>query len=437
MGYQEEFINSIAPHIVAWRDYLGYGVASAIIAQACLESAYGRSNKAVNYHNYFGLKYKEGRVSCNNGYFTDTSLEQLPDGTYITITTKWFSFPDTHTGVKGYYQFVNYPKYDIKYCEDPLSYLQALKDGGYATSQKYVDNCMAIVNKYNLTQFDNGGAKVKPDSQLAQGIIVSPTTYGKRSKLPDTITIHHMGCFPSPSAKNQCERFASKSRRASATYCIGNDGTIWQGLPECYAPCTSSNKTNDMRAVTIEVANSSGAPDWKISDKAFNSLVALCADICKRNNIKALIWSDNKKDRVNHVNGCNLNKHKDFSATKCPGSYIENLEKGGALAALINQYIDKGSYILYGYDYSPVFDPVYYSDHYIDLKNAFGDNAQALWNHFCAYGMNELRKASEEFDPIYYMNAYKDLKEAYGNNYPMYYFHYVAFGKAEGRKARA
>lgn len=68
MGYQEDFIDQIAPHVCAWRNYLGFGVASAIIAQACLESAYGRSNKAHNYNNYFGIKYKDGRVDCNDGY---------------------------------------------------------------------------------------------------------------------------------------------------------------------------------------------------------------------------------------------------------------------------------------------------------------------------------------------------------------------------------
>lgn len=65
MGYQEDFIAQIAPHVTAWRNYLGFGVASAIIAQACLESAYGRSNKAYNYNNFFGLKYKEGRELQN------------------------------------------------------------------------------------------------------------------------------------------------------------------------------------------------------------------------------------------------------------------------------------------------------------------------------------------------------------------------------------
>ena len=91
-------------------------------------------------------------------------------------------------------------------------------------------------------------------------------------------------------------------------------------------------------------------------------------------------------------------------------------------------------YYLNGLDYSPVFDPVYYANRYPDLMGAFGLNAQALWNHFTLYGMNELRRASEEFDPVFYKNTYHDLYEAYGDDNPSYYKHYVAFGKNEGRK---
>ena len=82
-----------------------------------------------------------------------------------------------------------------------------------------------------------------------------------------------------------------------------------------------------------------------------------------------------------------------------------------------------------------MFDPVYYSNKYSDLKQAFGNNADALWNHFQKYGMNEFRQASAEFNPVIYKNRYADLRGAYGDNNPLYYFHYVACGKAEGRTA--
>ena len=83
---KQEFIKTIAPYCQKYSKKYGFKVASPAIAQACLESGYGTSNKA-NYHNYFGLKYRQGRVTCNDGIFTDKSMEQNKDGLYIEIVT--------------------------------------------------------------------------------------------------------------------------------------------------------------------------------------------------------------------------------------------------------------------------------------------------------------------------------------------------------------
>ena len=57
--------------------------------------------------------------------------------------------------------------------------------------------------------------------------------------------------------------------------------------------CTS-NAANDHRAITIEVANNGGAPDWPVSDKAYAALLDLLTDICRRNGIKKLLWQGDK-----------------------------------------------------------------------------------------------------------------------------------------------
>ena len=430
MGRQEDFILSIVPYVSSWKNYLGYGVVSAIVAQACLESAYGSSDKA-KHNNYFGLKYKGNRVSCYSEIFSAYSAEQLPDGTYVTIKTDWYGFSDINTGVQGYYEFINIDRYkQAKAASDPRTYLQALKDAGYATSINYVDNCMAVINKYNLTQYD-GGTPMYTNSSLVNYIDLSPGNYGLRDHKIDTITIHHMAGNLSVET---CGQLFHK-KKGNSNYGIGSDGRIALYVEEKNGAWTSSNKTNDMRAITIEVANNSGAPNWTISAQALNSLLLLCADICRRNDIKALVWSPNKSDRINHRNGCNMTMHKDFAATACPGPFIESIE--GLIAIAVNQLLTQSPYTLNGYDYAPVFDPVYYAGRYPDLRAAFGDDANQLWQHFVAFGMMEFRQASDEFDPVYYKSMYADLQQAYGSDNPMYYFHYVAAGKAEGRQAHA
>ena len=64
---QEQFIAEIAKYVQKYAPQYGIAVCSPIIAQACLESAYGTSKKA-KHHNYFGLKYRANRVTCNKGY---------------------------------------------------------------------------------------------------------------------------------------------------------------------------------------------------------------------------------------------------------------------------------------------------------------------------------------------------------------------------------
>ena len=87
------------------------------------------------------------------------------------------------------------------------------------------------------------------------------------------------------------EIFSRPSRQASANYGIGSDGRIALYVDESRRSWASSNAANDQRAVTIEVANSSRGGDWPVSAAAWNSLVTLCVDICRRNGIARLDWT--------------------------------------------------------------------------------------------------------------------------------------------------
>ena len=151
---------------------------------------------------------------------------------------------------------------------------------------------------------------------------LSPNHSGKRTKKIDTITIH---CMAGNCSVETCGNlFANSARQASSNYGIGTDGRIALYVDEANRSwCTSSN-ANDQRAVTIEVANNGGAPDWPVSAKAYAALLDLVTDICKRNGIKRLVWSTSKNDRVNHLNGCNMTVHRDYANKSCPGDYLYN-----------------------------------------------------------------------------------------------------------------
>lgn len=151
---QKQFAEQIAGYVQKIAPEFGIEVVSPIVAQAILESGWGTSNKA-KYHNYFGLKYRKDRVSCNSGYFNDGSSEQLPTGEYIPISTDWYSFPDMQSGVLGYFQFVNIDRYkNLKGVKDPFEYVKLIKEDGYATSLDYVEKISNVIKNNNLTQYD-------------------------------------------------------------------------------------------------------------------------------------------------------------------------------------------------------------------------------------------------------------------------------------------
>lgn len=170
------------------------------------------------------------------------------------------------------------------------------------------------------------------NSSLISYTKLSPNHSGKRTKKIDTITIH---CMAGQLSVESCGAlFAKSSRQASSNYGIGPDGRIALYVDEGNRSwCTSSN-ANDQRAVTIEVASDATHP-YAVKDKAYDALLDLVTDICKRNGIKKLIWSTSKNDRVNHLNGCNMTAHRDYAAKACPGDYLYNRE--GEIAAEVNR----------------------------------------------------------------------------------------------------
>lgn len=161
---------------------------------------------------------------------------------------------------------------------------------------------------------------------------ISPNKNSPRNHKIDTLTIHHMA--GNLSIETCGNVFASKSKQASSNYGIGSDGRVGMYVEEKDRSWCSCSGSNDHRAITIEVANCTGAPDWKVSDQAYATLINLCADICKRNGIEKLVWSDSKSDRVNHKNGCNMTIHSDFYSTSCPGPYLKG--KMADIASKVN-----------------------------------------------------------------------------------------------------
>ncbi len=169
------------------------------------------------------------------------------------------------------------------------------------------------------------------NSSLVTCQVLSPNHSGERTHKIDTITIHHMSGVLTAA---QCGNiFLPKSRQASSNYGIGNDGSIGLYVPEAYRSWCTSSRENDQRAITIEVSNSKAAEPWPVSEKAYNSLINLLVDICKRNGIPKLLWR-NDKSLIGQVDKQNMTVHRWFASTDCPGTYL--MSKMGQIADDVN-----------------------------------------------------------------------------------------------------
>lgn len=157
---QKKFIDEMAVYVKRYAPPYGIKVYSPIIAQGILESGWGTSDKVQLGQNYFGLKWRNNRMAISNDYFEAPTAEQKADGSYVNIMSKFCKFRNMEECVLGYFQWTNISNYaNLKGVTDPRTYLENIKADGYATSLNYVDNLMAVIEKYNLTQYDEKEVK--------------------------------------------------------------------------------------------------------------------------------------------------------------------------------------------------------------------------------------------------------------------------------------
>lgn len=170
-------------------------------------------------------------------------------------------------------------------------------------------------------------------SSLCSSIHRNPSynhTAGRGGERVCKITPHHMAVVWT--GERCAQSFDVYGRNASANYCIGYDGEIVGCVDENDRSWCSASGWNDRKAITIEVSNSSTGGDWPISQKSWDSLVRLCADICRRYGFR-LTYDGTR-------NG-SLTEHQMYAATNCPGPWLH--ARMGELARQVNALLDSGT----------------------------------------------------------------------------------------------
>lgn len=162
---QKAFCNMIYNQLKLYAPQYGIYCYSAIIAQAIIESNWGKSELSAKYFNFFGLK-------CGSNWdgksVNMTTKEEYTRGSITTIKDNFRVYSDVADGVKGYLRFINTKRYaNLKNVYDYKTYIQNIKADGYATASNYVATLVKTVEKYGLNQYD----PMSDDYQIALDVI--------------------------------------------------------------------------------------------------------------------------------------------------------------------------------------------------------------------------------------------------------------------------
>jgi len=177
------------------------------------------------------------------------------------------------------------------------------------------------------------------NSSLAGYTNLSPNCGKPRNHAIDTVSIHCTAGNKNNSAKQIADlsRFTvyDAENGASCNYAIGGDGSIALVVDEANRSWCTSSRSNDNRAITIEVAsNTSGT---EVNDKAYAALIDLLTDICQRNNIKKLLWKADKS-LIGQVGQQNMTVHRWFANKACPGEWLYS--RHGQIAEEVNKRLE-------------------------------------------------------------------------------------------------
>lgn len=177
------------------------------------------------------------------------------------------------------------------------------------------------------------------NSPLVTYTRLSPNYTAPRNHVTDTISIHCVVGQLTAQEILDMDMFTvyNPTNGSSCTYAVGTDGSIGQGVDEANRSWCTSSRSNDHRAITIEVASDKTHP-YAVNDKAMTALLELLVDIMQRHGKKRLLWFGDKETTLTYTPAAEemvLTVHRWFANKACPGDFLFELH--GQIAAEVTR----------------------------------------------------------------------------------------------------
>lgn len=364
---EKEFINEIA--LSAQKACKRYGyLPSVLIAQACLENGYGIpsywDNPQIKYLLQYNNMVGQKAALLNSSWYDKTvwpgksfnkkTPEQYSNAIVI-IQDDFRIFDSIEQSFCDFLLFLLYasnegynktPKYgkEVVNIKDPELLITTVANRGYATGKTYPISVMKIINKHNLTQYDDL-SNIQASNYIPEVLkrnmsniktiedkVIHDITQKNKNQVPDKrgrnqveyIVIHYLGV---PNADNPnlygggygghyniqmdgqifC---AADPEKDVVWHCggkiQGEEGHLFYGL------CTNYNSVgieNSARHTDASVKSASIDSDqWYFTEETQESLIFLVSFLMDKFNIP-----------LNHVI-----RHFDVTGKICPNPYVKN-----------------------------------------------------------------------------------------------------------------
>ena len=332
-----------------------YGVAG-LMGNLYAESGFRSENLQNTYEKSLGMTDTEYTTKVDNGTYTNFVKDKagygLAQWTYWSRKEKLLNYAKSKNksigdlemqleflyqelqGYKAVFSTIQSAKTIREASDIVLTQYERPADQSTAVQEKRAGFGQTSYDKFaKKTTLNQGGTTTMSNSSLVDCTVLSPNHSGKRTKPIDRITPH---CVVGQlKAENIGSCFTSPSRQASCNYGIGPDGRVCLIVDEANRSWCTSSSANDQRAVTIEVASDMTEP-YAFKDAAYNKLVDLCEDICRRNGKTVLLWIEDKDTALAYNPKSNemlLTVHRWFANKSCPGNWM--FARMGNLAATV------------------------------------------------------------------------------------------------------
>lgn len=169
---QQTFISTLAPIVISVAKTSRI-LPSLTIAQACLETGYGKH--LIGGYALFGIK-GNGKMSVTKEYI---------DGKWITITDSFRTYDSWEASVIDHSKFlttVKLPNGKLRYAgvigeTDYKKACKAIFAAGYATGKDYDSILISIIERFNLSQYDTFQVQAPPAA--APPLAAAPPTVEK------------------------------------------------------------------------------------------------------------------------------------------------------------------------------------------------------------------------------------------------------------------